>query len=64
MRALKELYLNECQMSDRGTKAVLEKLDEGKIALEILDLSGNLIGQSPYARESAAQFCQYFPSQV
>ena len=41
-------------MSDRGTKAVLEKLEEGKISLEILDLSGNLIGQSPYAREATA----------
>ena len=41
-------------MSDRGTKAVLEKLEEGKISLEILDLSGNLIGQSPYAKEATA----------
>ena len=44
MRALKELYLAECSLGDRGTKLVLEKLDGNNIALDILDLSGNLIG--------------------
>ena len=44
MRALKELYLAECSLGDRGTRAILEKLDQGNIALDSLDLSGNLIG--------------------
>ena len=44
MRALKELHLADCSVGDRGTKAILEKLDEANIALEVLDLSGNLIG--------------------
>ena len=61
MRALKELHLCDCNIGDKGMKAIFEKLDAGNIALEILDVSGNLIGQSPYFRESAAQFCAYFP---
>ena len=44
MKALKELYLEDSQLGDKGTRYVIEKLDENNIALEVLDLSGNLIG--------------------
>ena len=40
MRAIKQLILNDCHLSDRGVKVILEKLEE-TTALDILDLSAN-----------------------
>ena len=44
MKNLKELYLEDSMLGDKGVKHVIEKLDHNNLALEILDLSGNLIG--------------------
>ena len=43
MRKLKHLYVNDCQMTDKGVKEVLKNLENVE-SLEILDISGNLIG--------------------
>ena len=43
MRKLKRIYLNDCQMTDKGVKEVLNNLENVE-ALESLDISGNLIG--------------------
>ena len=64
MKALKELYLEDSQLGDKGTRYVIEKLDENNIALEVLDLSGNLIGQSSYFKDTAEAFCNFFPKQA
>ena len=63
MKNLKELYLEDSMLGDKGVRHVLEKLDQNNLALEILDLSGNLIGQSPYFKDSAEAFVNYFPKQ-
>ena len=44
MKSLKELYLEDSMLGDKGVRHVIEKLDENNLALEVLDLSGNLIG--------------------
>ena len=44
MKSLKELYLEDSMLGDKGARHVIEKLDENNLALEVLDLSGNLIG--------------------
>ena len=58
MRSIKQLYLNDCHLSDRGVRAVVTKLEEST-ALDILDLSANQIGQSSYFKNSAEALCSY-----
>ena len=36
-------YVNDCQMTDKGVKDVLTNLENVE-SLEVLDISGNLIG--------------------
>ena len=43
MKNLKRLFLNDCQLTDRGVRQILNNLEE-TCALETLDMSGNLIG--------------------
>ena len=43
MRSIKNLYLNDCHLGDRGVKVIVNKLEEST-ALDLLDLSGNQIG--------------------
>jgi Ran GTPase-activating protein (RanGAP) involved in mRNA processing and transport len=47
MRQLKRLLVDDCQLTDRGVKEVLNVLQDVE-ALENIDISGNLIGQSPF----------------
>jgi Ran GTPase-activating protein (RanGAP) involved in mRNA processing and transport len=58
MRSIKTLILNDCHLSDRGVRAILEKLED-TTALDVLDLSGNQIGQSSYFKDCAAALCSY-----
>ena len=63
MRSIKSLILSDCHLGDRGVRALVEQLDE-HTALDILDLSGNQIGQSPYFRDSAPVLCSYLQKQT
>ena len=58
MRSIKNLYLNDCHLGDRGVKVIVNKLEEST-ALDLLDLSGNQIGQSSYFKDSVAALCSY-----
>jgi Ran GTPase-activating protein (RanGAP) involved in mRNA processing and transport len=63
MRSVKNLNLNDCHLSDRGVKAIVENLDT-TTSLDILDLSANQIGQSSYFKESAAALTAYIIKQT
>ena len=63
MKGLKELHLKDCEIGDRGIASVCANLDTFNISLEQLDLSGNLIGQSPYFNQSAAAFMSLWEKQ-
>ncbi len=40
MQSIKRLNLNDCHLSDRGVKAILENLEKSTV-LDVLDLSAN-----------------------
>mmetsp|Transcript_24955 Transcript_24955/g.33431 ORF Transcript_24955/g.33431 Transcript_24955/m.33431 type:complete len:113 (-) Transcript_24955:2125-2463(-) len=58
MRSIKQLHLAECSLSDRGVAAIVARLEDST-ALDVLDLSGNQIGQSSYYKDSAAALVAY-----
>lgn len=62
MRSIKQLHLNECGLGDRGVAAVVSRLEDFT-SLDVLDLSGNQIGQSSYYKDSAAALISYILKQ-
>jgi len=63
MRSIKQLHLNECHLGDRGVRKIVAKLEDFT-ALDVLDLSGNQIGQSSYFKESAAALISFIAKQT
>ena len=63
MRSIKQLHLNECSLGDRGVAAVVSKLEDFT-ALDVLDLSGNMIGQSSYYKNSVDALIAYIFKQT
>ena len=58
MRAMKQLHLNECNLGDKGVAMIVARLEDFT-ALNVLDLSGNNIGQSSYYKDAAAALIAY-----
>ena len=58
MQSIKQLHLNECSLGDKGVAMIVSKLEDFT-ALDVLDLSGNQIGQSRYYKDSAAALVAY-----
>lgn len=59
MKSLKQLTLNGCNLTDRGVAEILKALEADSLILEVLELSGNAIGQSSYFDASATQLVNY-----
>jgi len=63
MRSIKTLHLSECGLGDRGVAAIVSKLEDFT-TLDVLDLSGNQIGQSSYYKDSVAALMGYVIKQT
>ena len=63
MIRLKELRLANCNMGDKGTILVLEALEE-IIDLDVIDLSGNQLGKSPYFNDLTVSLCNFIKDRV